>query len=986
MRLVPEIRTALAVSIALALASAFVPSPATLALVVGWSILCTVWIGAAGFREFRAGEERTIRSWIAAITVLMTTGTIIRGVHGSIVGIAFPFPSTADLIHFPAYCLFLAALIHVHRRRATRLDVAAWLDGIALATAASIVAWVTFYADFLQDDRINATTKVLQAPFDIIMVAALATVLRISASPGRRPAAYYLLATACATWVVIDLIAGYTITTGDGLSITIALSPIVYGFTFAAARHPSIVEVLQPHREGELRISRLRLILIPLTLLTPLLVLVTTEGTSIDQLVLAALVAILVVVAIARIVRLLQAQQYQADLERRSAEEVARFALASPNDALANLPVASARIVPRIHPFMIGASPTSDESQSWEVRIDGQEHRLSTRASVTPGESRVISSFVGEVTQMTERVIVRDLHDRQRRDAEINRVIAINEQRFRALVQNASDLVLIIDGKGIIAYMSEASTRVLGAAPEDFVGRDVNELVFEDDVAIAQQHVRVVLDGIELPNDLEVRINHQDGSTRLFTCTFTDMFAVEGVEGLVINASDVTDKRSLEQDLVDAATTDSLTLMLNRNAFIDETSTALRRASLGSHLVSVAIINLDNFREINEGLGPLLADQVLISAAHAIRRSIRLSDSVARLSGDEFAILMPHTTAASEVLASIERVIEELAVPVTVGERKLHIQASAGVAVETDPGVHGPELLRKADTALDFAKRSNRGGAVLYAESMGQAASERIDIRNRLTNAIANGEMRLVYQPIIDISSGEIVSLESLARWEHPDRGNIPPSVFIPIAESSGLIDDLGEWALETACNQLVEWSALGIENMSISVNMSGQQIRSNDVISRVKGVLARTGVDPRCVVIEITESVLIDNSDFIAGRIQVLRGLGMQLAIDDFGTGYSSLSYLERYEFDVLKIDRSFVTGLDEAKNKRRAEIVRSIIALARGLDAVTVAEGIEEESERHEVTRLGCDRAQGFFYYRPTEANRIPNIIAAASPARAA
>lgn len=921
---------------------------------------------------------------------LLAAGVVIRSIHGALIDQPFPFPSPADLLHFPAYVLMVTLLWKLYRARSTGTNVDAWLDGIALSHAIAIIAWVTFYGDFVFDDTIPFLTRLANAPFDITVAISAIIVLRISATPGARPHAYRLLAWSFAALAFVDLAAAVTLARGTGLSLTVALSPFAASLAVAAARHESVHEVLKPHQPEEVRYNKLRLGLISISLLAPVFVVVfhrNAEGRNLF--VVIGLVISLAVVMTIRAVRIVHDHQRATELERTLATEVARLAQedSTPERLRREILISSRKLLPvRAHIAIGEAQPDQEDLWSVPLTPDGQKqsnsnHLLVRNYRPDPREERLLRTLLIDGERIMRASNARMLDAKAKSEAEAAHQIAINERRFRALVQNASDLVLVIDHDASITYMSEASQRILGREAESCVGQDVRELLIQGDVSDANRYVAAVLNDSPPAQDLEVRLLHSDGSTRLFECAFTDMFNVEGVNGLVINATDVTNQRTLERDLLNAATTDPLTLMLNRSAFINEISSAMRSASLTGAGVSVAIINIDNFRQLNESLGPVLADQVLINSSHAIRRSVRLADSVARLWGGEFAVLFPTVSEASEAAALVERVLEELAIPMSVGEKDLEITARAGISTGGDTTLDGPALVRQADTALDTARRNADHRVVLYEEEMGEAASERIDIRDRLNGSIDNGELRLVYQPIVDFATGDIVSMESLARWEHPERGNIPPDVFIPIAESSGYIDKLGDWALETACLQLIEWNDLGLVGLTISVNMSAHQIRANDIVDRVQSILRRTGVDPTSVVIEITESVLIDDTDFIASRINALRGLGLGLAIDDFGTGYSSLSYLQRYAFDILKIDRSFVTDLDQAKNARRAEVVRSIVSLAKGLGALTVAEGVEEESERRELKKLGCDRAQGFLFYTPVEASEVPAILAAKS-----
>jgi diguanylate cyclase (GGDEF)-like protein/PAS domain S-box-containing protein len=686
---------------------------------------------------------------------------------------------------------------------------------------------------------------------------------------------------------------------------------------------------------------------------------------------------------IIRLTRLLRDQQQRLELDRRLALEVGQLGNLASSEAVMDGLGDSAREVLRRPDLLLSLTEPADPSSWTNVRPTSRDtssdtgEGIWTNVPLEQSEKRAVSLLVREATLLGETIDSRAESARQESEAEANRRIAINERRFRALVQNASDVVTVIGTDGRVSYISEAVMNVLGHRADAFIGRSLEWIVHENDWAWAQDYLGAVLTGTSDNRQRELRAIHADGSVRLFECVMTDMRHVEGIDGVVLNATDATAKRSLERDLRDAATTDPLTLQLNRTAFVAETETAIRRSSVSGAPVAVAIINLDEFRSINEGLGPSLADQVLVEIAQAIRRAVRLNDVVARLNGDEFGVLMPDGYSSLEAIHAVERVIAEIAEPIEIGGHTLTLRSTAGVVLDTDGSTTGISLLRNADTALDLAKQQHRGQTILFEESMGQAASERIELRNTLETAIRDEQLRLVYQPIVSIETGEIVSMEALSRWEHPTRGNISPGIFIPIAESAGLIAELGDWALRSACNQVVDWAASGMDGFTVSVNMSGHQLREENIITRVRHILEQTSVDPSRITIEITESVLIDDTDFIAHRISALRELGLRLAIDDFGTGYSSLSYLTRYEFDVLKIDRSFVIPLANPDLVREREIVKAMINLANSLGAVTVAEGIEESAEFEVLRDLKCDYAQGFLFWRPLELDQVADAF---------
>ncbi len=983
-----KLRAFIGASLLVTILAASTPTSVSGPLVLGWSLFATGLIVRAGWQA--RNQTEGLLPALGVASLLMTSGLAIRAVHGAIVGIEFPMPSPADLVHFPAYCALLYMLIRVHRARATRPDLDAWLDAATVGAGIVVVTWVSFYGDFLVDDEIPLATRLLNAPYDVILLVSAMLLLRITATPGRRPRAYYLLGMACTAFFAIDLAAGYSLARDSGLLITVSLSPLVYGLVVAAAYHPSASEILRPQHEEEFRVGVLRLILVGFAISAPLAIsFLEPDPRGLTRPALILITVVLVLSVVFRMVRLLRLQERRAGLERETAQVVSNLAALTSSDEIREALIpAIGRLVPRVQGVSIATGsgggtaivplPDSLRAHPGQIlRFDGDTPAL---------ERRLIRNLVRDAGLVADSVHGIAISARHEADAAANQRIAENERRFRALVQNSSDLVFVLDDDGKVTYASESVTNVTGHPVDGFGGRVLSWLLHDNDVTIAQQVFRSVRSGSERETIEELRVRHADGTIRLFETVMSDMRDVPEVGGVVVNASDVTERRKLERNLRDAETTDPLTLLLNRNAFLDEVGGAIRRASVMAESVTIAIIDLDDFKTINDALGPVLADQVLIEVAQRIRRSIRISDTVARLSGDEFGVLMPDGYSSVEALAACERVLEDVARPFEIENRTISPHATAGLTTDANGESTATELLRNADVALTQAKTHMAGRALLYEDSMSHDVSERLELRTSFQQALTNGELRLAYQPIVDFDSGDIVSFEALARWRHPERGEISPAVFIPIAEDSNYISELGEWALRTACHQAIEWISAGFVDFTVSVNMSGHQLREVDVIPRVQAILDETGVDPERITIEITESVLIDDTDFIAERIRALRDMGVSLAIDDFGTGYSSLSYLQRYEFDILKIDRAFVSPLATDAGTREREIVAAIISLARGLGALTVAEGIEREEEFAMLSSLGCDRAQGFLFYRPTEVEDIPEIMAAATAHQAA
>ncbi len=957
------------------------PETAAGLALVGWALGCSIVVLIRARRiDGDDGKPWRLLSYAA---FLISTGILARGVHGAMAGVDQPIPSPADLLHIPGYMLFFATALTVHRRRASRRDSDAWFDAAGLVLGLVIILWVGFLGDFAADVDRSLFNRVLNLTYNGLTLASLAVFLRITATPGPRPASYYFLGVAGAGFFFVD-IAG---SSAGGISATVALSPLVYALLVLAVIHPTAPELSWKHSEAEETVGFLRLVMLSFTILAPLSLLLVGTVFSVTNATKAVLVVLTVLLSgsvVVRVSRLLTANQRVRALEGRFSKEVAQLASLKTRADVQAAVVGSANRLLGTSRASIGLAPPAPGTSrvfalpsSLSVGSEGHALLISGH-ELSPPEMRLVDSLVRNADAIASSAEGLALSAALRSEAEANRRVASNEQRFRALVQNASDIVAVIGLDGEVTYVSEAVTNVLGYRTEAFLNRSLEWIVHENDWEWAREHFEAVASGTSTTRDRELRAIHADGSVRLFECLLSDMRHVEGIEGIVINATDATAKRSLERDLRDAETTDLLTLQLNRTAFLAETETAIRRSSVSGTGIAVAIINVDQFRTVNEGLGPSLADQVLIEIAQAIRRSVRMHDVVARLNGDEFGVLMSDGYSSIEAVHAVERIIGEVASPITVGGHTLTLRSTAGVVLDTDGSTTAVSLLRNADTALDVAKQHHRGRTVLFEESMGEAASERIDLRNTLETAIRQNQLRLAYQPLVSIKTGEIISMEALARWEHPTRGNISPATFIPIAESSGLITELGEWALRTACNQVVDWEANGMDGFTVSVNMSGHQLREENIINRVRHILEETGIAPGRITIEITESVLIDDTDFIAHRIEALRELGLGLAIDDFGTGYSSLSYLTRYEFDVLKIDRSFVIPLADPLRTREREIVKSMIDLARSLGAVSVAEGIEEQAEFETLQELGCDYAQGYLFWYPLELEQVAPAFA--------
>jgi diguanylate cyclase len=431
-----------------------------------------------------------------------------------------------------------------------------------------------------------------------------------------------------------------------------------------------------------------------------------------------------------------------------------------------------------------------------------------------------------------------------------------------------------------------------------------------------------------------------------------------------------------EERLRHDALHDGLTGLANRKLFSEQVEHCL--AGGGCDAVAVLFVDLDDFKTVNDSLGHHAGDELLRVVANRLRRCLGPADTVARLGGDEFAALLPSVADPHEATSTAARLLDSLTQPVLLNGREVRITASVGIAMERGDGQERLDaLLRGADVAMYLAKSKGKGRAELFEESMYREAMERLELRHDLEVALGQGQFRIHYQPIIDLDAQRIVSVEALLRWAHPTRGLVGPDRFIPLAEQSGLIVGIGRWVLQEACAQVRSWQLERPDEapLGLSVNLSVRQLQDNGLLEDVAEALRLSGLDPHCLTLEITESMLIEETDRGAGALARLKTLGVRLAIDDFGTGYSSLSYLRRFPADTLKIDRSFVREMHESVTSEA--LVRTVIDLARDLKMATIAEGIEDHEQWSRLSSLNCDLGQGYYFSQPIEADAMMGLL---------
>jgi len=560
-----------------------------------------------------------------------------------------------------------------------------------------------------------------------------------------------------------------------------------------------------------------------------------------------------------------------------------------------------------------------------------------------------------------------------------------SEERFKSLVRNASDGIMIARADGTVAYESPGVERVLGHSPEARIGRPAFELVHHDDLPAVEKLFGEVAATADTEAVAEYRARHADGSYRVIEAVAKNLIADRAIEGVVVNYRDVTERRSLEQQLRHQAFHDALTGLPNRALFLNRLEHGLARTRRGAPPLAVVFVDLDDFKAVNDSLGHGAGDELLVTLAGRIRLSVREADTPARMGGDEFAVLLEDASSVEAARDSAARILEALRLPVRLHDRYVAVRASVGIAMYASSEQTAEELLRNADISMYSAKAQGKDRLVVYESSVHDAAIGRLQLRADLQVSLERQELTLVYQPIVDLETSEMVGVEALLRWQHPRRGLIGPAEFVPIAEESGLITPIGRWVLEEACLRATTWQgARGGRGFDLSVNLSGRQIEDPGIVDDVRRALEQSGLEAQRLTLEITESVLMHDVDATIITLQRLRDLGVRLAIDDFGTGYSSLSYLRRLPVDILKIDRSFVAGVDAGPDA--AALVKSIVSLGQSLRLETVAEGIEEPGQLAALRSLGTTFGQGYLFARPLDPDDVTALIERAPATHAA
>ena len=543
------------------------------------------------------------------------------------------------------------------------------------------------------------------------------------------------------------------------------------------------------------------------------------------------------------------------------------------------------------------------------------------------------------------------------------------------IFEHSSEGVMITDPKGVIINVNKAFTQVTGYSREEVAGETPSLLNSgRQDPVFYRVMWQALIETGHWQGEIWNR--RKNGEIYLEWLSITAIKDNLGhTTHYVAIFSDITAVRENEERLHNLAYYDALTELPNRILFNDRLNQAMARADRGKQMVAVMLLDLDRFKIINDTLGHMAGDTLLIDVARRVGGCMRESDTVARLGGDEFIVVLPELDSINHASLVAQKIIDVLAQPFTLANQEVFITASIGISFYPSSGGSAEMLVKTADIAMYHAKEQGRNNYQFYRSSASDETSALFALEHSLRRALERNELSLHYQPQIDIETGGITGMEALLRWQHPERGMIPPNEFIPLAEETGLIIPIGEWVLLSACIQNKEWQDAGIPPVRIAVNLSMRQLKQKNLVAKITEILAETGLEPRWLELELTESVIMQNAEDSVQQLNDIKALGIGLAIDDFGTGYSSLSYLKRFPIDRVKIDQSFVQGV--CNNPDDAAISQAIIALAASLNLKVTAEGVETADQLTFLRDHQCCDAQGYLFSRPVPTDAMTRML---------
>ena len=996
-------------------------------------------IGLSGVSAIVAGVviNRPARKapWLllAAANLSFIAGQVSFLILTQLMGTKVPFPSFADILYLLTYPLYAVGLLIFIWWRTPGRDRRSLIDALTLTVGLALLSWIYLILPYVHNPALSWLQKSVAIAYPLGDVLVLAMIACLLAPGTARTRSVQWLTLGTIGMLLSDVSFGLIQLHGSfhtGTIVDLGWA-VFYGAWGAAALHPTMRELTQPVSRQQAEASPIRLTVLMLaSFIAPTVLFVQSlRGQYRDDSVIAVFSAILFLLVLSRLWDV--AASHRRALGRERAVRLAGASLTSAvsveEAALAVRDAAAALIGPRSRrdalllirndgtfrvvpiasggqagtsapgeragtgtwlPLLTGSVPlfasAAKLGEQGRVVLAGEDGvllcplTLRDRPSGDPligvlavfGDQRILVGLsvtfevlAHQVALAVERVTLSQEVIRQR-----------SEAYFRTLVQDTSDVIVIVGDDGAVRYATPSAMSIFGNVSVE--GRYLWDLVIDggrDDVIRALTRMRRYVGNISYYEDWQ--ITRRDGLSVQVQVRCSDLRGDSTVAGLVLTLRDVTEQRQLEDELKYRAFHDALTGLPNRLLFQDRAAHALARAKRDGTTTGVLFVDLDDFKVTNDTMGHAVGDQLLAAAAMRLSAVVRESDTAARLGGDEFALLIEHVADPAAVEAFAERVVRAFSEPFVLAEGSVLTTATVGVA-STEDSADVDELLRHADLALYAAKTAGKRQWRRYLPVLSAGMIRRREVQAALEEAVNGSAFTLVYQPIVALTSGEIAGFEALVRWPHPQWGMMQPSQFIELAEETGHIVPLGSWVLGQAAAEIIRWHRLRPQTpLYVSVNVSARQFRDPGFVDGVRAVLAKSGLASSALMLELTESVLLNRDDRIHADLMELKAIGVKLAIDDFGTGYSSLSYLRELPIDVLKIDKSFVDGI--AISEQRLALAEGIIRLAGTLHLDVIAEGIETEVQRDLLVSMGCRFGQGYLLAMPVAADQAEALV---------
>ena len=913
---------------------------------------------------------------------LFWAGDLYTYTYPRVFGAEVPFPSLGDGSYVLVYPALMAGLLMLVRRRNPERDRAGVIDSLIMTLGLALLSWVALIAPYLHDDSLGTVAKLVSIAYPLGDILLLAAAIRLAVDSGRRQPAFFLLIASIVALLATDFAYGMITLAGDydGQVILDVGWVSFYLLWGAAALHPSMRGLDEASPDREPRLSPLRLVLLTCaSLIAPAIEMIQQVGSrSVDLLVIIAASAVLFGLVVARMAGLVRQQERFMGRERALSGAGAALVTATTREEIYAAARDSAHAIleePAEVLVRTVGEEVPDGALVLELSAQGETCALLAIVGDTPPAQAVRGALQALATQVSLALDSAALSEEIHRRA--------GEARFSSLVQNSSDLITVLDSDATVIYQSPSIEHVLGYAPEDIIGTRFDRLLQPGEEG---RLLHLLADGDDFAGGateaLECSIRHRDGSVRQFEVLHTNLLHDDAVRGIVLNSRDVSERKAFEEQLAHQAFHDPVTNLANRALFAERVRHAVARARREHNGLAVIFLDLDDFKTINDSLGHAAGDQVLREVARRLDDNIRSSDTAARFGGDEFAILMEDVKTAQEAADTAERILAAFSVPMNVEQTELLVRCSIGISVaQGEAPSDADELTRNADAAMYIAKRDGKGGYRLFEPAMHEGVLQRLELRADLQRAMTTGQLELHYQPVVRLHDGSVSGVEALLRWRHPERGLISPDQFIPLAEEMGLIVPIGRWVLREGCAQAVAMRRKLPDHppLTMSVNLSVKQLQHSDIVGDVRDALEQSGLEPGGLTLEITESVMIADTDLAVEKLEELKALGIRLAMDDFGTGYSSLSYLSRLPIDILKMDRSF---LKPGASVAESELATAVVGLGKTLNLEVVAEGIELEEQWQALRNLECELGQGFLFARPMDADATLDYLRGHQP----